>query len=248
MTLGDRMKDYEGVPRTRLVRKIPVVARLDGRAFHTFTRHLERPWDGRFHRCMWASAQALCAEIDGCSGAYVQSDEISLVLLDDRTYDTNAWFDYDLQKMCSVSAAICTAAFLDTYRELFGERPKNLPAFDARFWNLPRHEVSNLLLWRQNDASRNSLSMLCQSHYSSRELEGKSSAERHDLLHAKGINWNDLPVPQKRGVCVMRETYDKDGVMRSRWAVDEAIPVFSTDEGKGYLSRFLPPPEGVTNA
>lgn len=246
MTLGDRMKDYEGVPRHRLVRKVPVAGRLDGRAFHTFTRHMERPYDARFHRCMWEAAVALCSEISGCTGAYVQSDEISLVLLDDRTFDTGAWFDYDIQKMCSVSAAVCTAAFLETYREQFGERPRSLPGFDARFFNMPRYEVPNLLLWRQNDASRNSLSSLCQAHYSSRELEGKSAAERHDLLHAKGLNWNDLPTAQKRGVCVVRESYERDGAQRTRWVVDEEIPVFSSDEGKRYLERFIPLPEGVT--
>jgi tRNA(His) 5'-end guanylyltransferase len=245
--LGDRMKNLESVPKTRLVPKLPVLGRLDGKAFHTFTRSMTRPYDERFHRCMWAAANHLCANIQGCQIAYIQSDEITLLLIDTQTYDTQAWFDYEVQKMCSVAAGMCSVAFYEAFmREFPDSRSKTLPSFDARFWNVPVHEVSNAFLWRQRDAERNSLTMQCQACYSHKELHGKSRAERHDLLHAKGINWNDLPTPLKRGVCVVRETYQKDGAQRARWAVDENIPIFSTPEGRLYIDRFVNPPTTET--
>lgn len=242
--LGDRMKDFESVPKNRLIRKLPVLARLDGKAFHTFTRSMVKPYDERFHRCMWAAAKHLCANISGCQFAFIQSDEITLLLIDTQTYDTQAWFDYEVQKMCSVAAGMCSVAFYAAYVEEFPEaKARTLPTFDARFYNVPREDVGNYFLWRQRDAERNSLTMHAQAHYSHKELHGKSRAERHDLLHAKGINWNDLPTPRKRGVCIVRETYQKGDAQRTRWTVDANIPIFSTPEGRAYIDRFVNPSE-----
>jgi tRNA(His) 5'-end guanylyltransferase len=238
-SIGDRMKDYESVPKTRLMPKSPVLARLDGRAFHTLTKKMRRPYDARFHRCMQEAAIHLCGGISGCQVAYVQSDEITLLLLDTRTYTTQAWFDNEVQKMCSVAASMCSVAFYAAFlREFEGDLPsKVLPTFDARFWNVPVHEVGNCLLWRQQDAERNSLTMAAQAHYSHKDLHGKGRSAKHDLLHAKGVNWNDLPTPQKRGVCIVKEEDTDTG--RTRWVVDEDIPIFSTPEGRAYIERFL---------
>lgn len=234
--LGDRMKGYESVPRSRLVPKLPVLIRLDGKAFHTLTRGCEKPWDQRFQEAMWETAKALCAEISGCRVAYAQSDEITLLLVDYQTNQTQGWFDYDLQKIVSVSAGIASATFCSWWKEGRG-------VFDSRAWNLPPHEVTNCFIWRQQDATRNSLSSLAQAHFSAKQLHGKRGPDMHDMLMAKGINWNDCPIPQKRGACIVRETFDvapKDNgvpILRHRWIVDEEIPVFTED--REYIEKFV---------
>jgi len=252
-SLGDRMKLFEGVTRTRLMPKTPVMLRLDGKAFHTLTRGMDKPVDKRFQAAMYATAKALCEEVQGCQLAYVQSDEITLLLVDYQTYRTQSWFDYEIMKMCSVAAGIASAHFSGCYDDKVG-------IFDCRAWNLPQHEVVNALIWRQQDATRNSISSLAQSHFSPKELHGKDSVTMQDMLVLeKKINWNDCPVPQKRGVCVVKETYEvpvsgrdeisagKFGPMetftttRTRWVVDENIPVFTQD--RQYIDKFVYPPE-----
>lgn len=250
--LGDRMKMYEMVPRTRLVRRLPVVMRLDGKAFHTFTRKMERPYDERFQGAMWAAARHLCEEIQGCRVAYVQSDEISLLLTDWDSFGTDSWFDYQVQKMVSVAASICTGGFLRGLAlhgigiDLMFDG-SNIPAFDARVWNLPRHEVVNYFLWRQQDASRNSILSLGQAHFSHKQLHGKNTSQVQDMLVLeRQINWNDCPVPQKRGVCIVKETFEVpggdgvDSATRTRWVIDEDIPIFSQD--RSYIERHLTEP------
>ena len=240
--LGDRMKDYESVPRTRLTRRTPVLARLDGRAFHSLTRGMTKPYDGDFHACMWAAAMALCKDIDGCRLAYVQSDEITLLIVDYERLDSEAWFGHEVQKMCSVAASVCTGAFNAEFFSRF-PRKRKVPAFDARFWNVPKEEVANAFLWRQNDATRNSLQMLCQSRFSSSQLHGKKSPDLHEMLHGIGLNWSHLPTAQKRGVCVVHveeETPGAEGpVLRHRWKVDTEIPIFSSPEGRAYIERHV---------
>jgi tRNA(His) 5'-end guanylyltransferase len=228
-SLGDRMKMFESVPRTRLVPKVPVLLRLDGKAFHSLTRGLDKPVDQRFARCMWQTAIALCEELQGCQLGYVQSDEITILLVDYQGFKTQAWFDYEVQKMVSIAAGLASACFTLAFRAAFPER-EEVPVFDCRAWNLPRHEVVNCFIWRQQDASRNSVSGLAQAHFSQAELHGKSSSEMQDMLMLqRGINWNDCPIPQKRGVCIVKESYEVDGATRGRWIVDEAIPIFTQD-------------------
>ncbi|MFH1568914.1 MAG: tRNA(His) guanylyltransferase Thg1 family protein [Gemmatimonadota bacterium] len=248
-SLGDRMKTYEQVARTGLMRRTPVIIRLDGKAFHTFTRRMKRPWDERLHACMWSAAQVLCQEVQGCKLAYVQSDEISLLLTDWEMFNTEAWFGNQVQKMVSVAASVCTAAFARAHLEEFwtdelwmdGEMPR-FPAFDARCFNLPKEEVANYFLWRQQDATRNSLTMLAQAHFSHKQLHCKDGNAKQDMLMSLDppVNWNDCPVPQKRGVCVVKEFYvlpAEAGAIRSRWAVDESIPIFSKD--RDYIEKHL---------
>lgn len=244
-SLGDRMKRYETVFKTRLTPRTPALIRLDGKAFHTFTQAMDRPYDARFHRCMWRAAQTLCEEVEGCKLAYVQSDEITLLLNDYGTLQTQPWFDYEVQKLCSVSASTCTVSFYAAFLAEFSlERlPGRFPAFDARCWNVPKEEVANAFIWRQQDATRNSISMLAQAHFSHKELHGVSSAGMQDkLMLEKGINWNDCPIPQRRGVCVVRETYElpvegQAPAVRHRWVTDEAIPIFTKD--REYVERWV---------
>ena len=248
-TLGDRMKGYESVPRIRLVPKMPVLIRLDGKAFHTLTRGIEKPWDERFNLCMKAAAIALCEQVQGCQLAYVQSDEIQLLLVDYQSIKTQGWFDYEVQKMCSISAAVASVAFREAFRGWFPDRADNATTlFDSRCWNLPREEVVNAFIWRQQDATRNSVSALAQAHFSHKRLHGKNTSQMQDMLMSeKGINWNDCPVPQKRGVCIVKEIYeaavggwrpgDPEVVRRTRWVIDEAIPIFTQD--RGYIQRLV---------
>jgi tRNA(His) guanylyltransferase len=233
-SLGDRMKAYEGLSSRKLIPKLPVLIRLDGKAFHTFTRGLDRPYDKCFHQCMWAAAQALCKEIQGCQLAYVQSDEISLLLTDWATYKTSSWFDYKIQKTTSVSAAIATAAFLKAYVNIWGW-PNKLPAFDSRVWNLPRHEVNNYFLWRQQDAVRNSIQALGQAHFSHKQLHKKSCNDIQDMLWTLDVNWNDCSTPQKHGVCITK--VQNPETKRTNWISNLDIPVFSQDTQ--YIEKFL---------
>lgn len=241
-SLGDRMKDYEVVPGHRLMRRQPVLMRLDGRAFHTLTRKMDRPMDSGMVDCMTATAKRLCEEIDGARIAYVQSDEISILLIDYERLNTQPWFDDKVQKMCSVAAGIASAVFTTEMRSVFvGDvvPPTATAIFDCRVWNLPRAEVVNYFVWRQQDATRNSIQSLAQSHFSHKELLNKNQPAMQDMLVLqKSINWNNCPTIQKRGWCVTRELYEnEEGVTRSRWTADANIPIFTQD--RDYIGRFV---------
>jgi tRNA(His) 5'-end guanylyltransferase len=236
VSLGDRMKRYENAFSTSLPWRLPVIIRVDGKAFHSWTRGLKRPFDEGFMAAMDAVALNLCQEISGAVLAYVQSDEISVLAVNDQTIQTEPWFGNQVQKLVSVSAAIASARMTAESVGLFDQM--KIAHFDARAFVLPDEgEVANYLIWRQQDASRNSLQSLARSLYSDKELHKKRAGELHDLCHAKGHNWNDLPIRQKRGRCVVREksklVTDSDGtarVKKGRWYVDNAIPIF-TDNG-----------------
>lgn len=266
--LGDRMKAYEDVTRTRLVRRMPVLMRLDGKAFHTFTAGMPKPYFRDFHECMWEAAKKLCEEIQGVQVAYVQSDEISLLLTDYQSLKSEAWYDSQVQKMVSVAAAICSVTFnvawCNRYMryvvqgdDLATCSPSSWgEVFDARVWNLPKEEVVNYFVWRQQDATRNAINAAGQAKFSHRQLQGKNTSQVQEMLFQEhGINFNDYPVPQRRGACVVREKYmvgvpcpDRTNecevlhqAERSRWVVDEDIPIFTQD--RAYIQKFVDAPQ-----
>ena len=222
-SLGDRMKLYEGAFSATLPIRTPVIVRLDGKAFHTWTQGFERPFSEVFMDYMDQAALAVCVEAQDTQMAYVQSDEISVLLHNYKTFKTQAWFDNQIQKVVSVSAA-CAAATVTL-------AARRVAMFDARVFVLPEAEVTNYFFWRQNDWSRNSLSMLARSVYSDEEMFGKKQAEIHEMLYAKGLNWNDLPTRKKRGRCVIR---GDDG----QWGIDDEIPIWK-GEGRDYVERLL---------
>ena len=228
--LGDRMKEnYENRARYKLARRIPVVIRLDGRAFHSLTRKCDKPFDDDFANAMGQTAFELCREIQGAKCAYLQSDEISVLLTDFDKLDTEAWFDYNLQKMVSVSAGIASVVFTMTFEDkLFNAA--NYGVFDSRAFNLPKEEVANYFVWRQTDWLRNSVSMLSQSVFSHNELHKKSQEDMHEMLHTKGINWADLDGRWKNGQFVRK---DSDG-----WGVFDA-PIFTQD--REAIEQYLEP-------
>lgn len=265
--LGNRMKTfYEKIHKTRLMRRCPVICRLDGRSFHTFTRGFKRPFDDVLIKTMHETAKYLCENIQGCQLAYTESDEISLLLIDYQRFETSAWFDYEIQKMCSISASMATMAFnrifSETVSDLKVDNTKPMDRyfevaysgamFDARVFNIPREEATNYFYWRQLDASRNSIQMVGQANFSHRELQHKSCNDIQDMLMTqKGINWNDFPTYQKRGSCVVRNRIilESDGVKKkcilrdpkqgeNNWIVDYDIPIFKGD-GREYIERLV---------
>lgn len=265
-SLGDRMKSYEDCYRTTLPIRMPVIIRVDGKAFHTYTAKCKRPVDEKLVKCMNNTAIKLCQTIQGCQLAYVQSDEISLLLTNYQEIDTQSWFDNNLLKMVSVSAAVASATFsLDSWRIFAPANSHELDAwmkpayFDSRAFVIPKEDVVNYFIWRQQDATRNSVQMLARSLYSHKELIGKNNSDLQELCFQKGHNWNDCPVPQKRGRCIVKEQKVKTGQnkktgetiesIRSEWVVDENIPIFSSC--REYVTRFVfpdvkyPPPGKV---
>lgn len=234
-SLGDRMKRYEAATGHHLVPRTPAILRVDGKAFHTLTKNMSRPWDQGFFSCMMETAQALHSEVQGSKMTYFQSDEISVLLTDYDSLDTQAWFDGKVQKMVSVGAGIATAAFNRAFVRHFPELANTgvLNVFDARIFNLPKEEVVNYFIWRQQDASRNSVQMLARTNFSHKECHGLSCPELQEkLFQEKGLNWNDTPTQYKRGACVKKDP--KNGYIE----VDFGIPIFTAE--RGYVESCLP--------
>ena len=234
--LAKRMKQYETVSKSTLVRRMPVIIRLDGRSFHTFTKGFKRPFDDVLAKTMQETMKYLCENIQGCVLGYTQSDEITLVLVDYKNLDSQPWFNDEVQKICSIAASMCTMAFnknFDLYArdyctyesskyEYIDDIPNDVneymytlekayekgAMFDARCFNIPKEEVTNNIYWRQLDATRNSIQMVGQANFSHKELQNKSCNQIQDMLFTqKGINWNDIPTHLKRGSCCIRENY-----------------------------------------
>lgn len=226
-TLVDRMKGYENAYRLYLPRRMPVIVRVDGKAFHSYTKGLERPWDYSLESCMYDAAIFLCENIQGAQVAYIQSDEISVLVHNYKRLTSDSWFANNLQKMASVSASLATASFNLRASKLLPDKPPAL--FDARVWVLPETEVNNYFVWRQKDAVRNSISSLARSLYSHSQLQNKNSSDMQEMCFQKGVNWDTLPTRRKRGVCVNKPS--------NTWCLDLEIPTFSQDPM--YIEKYL---------
>jgi len=258
--LGDRMKkNYENRTRILLPRRTYTIIRVDGKAFHTYTRGCERPFDIGLMADMDETACYLCKNIQGAKFGYVQSDEISILMTDFDKLDTDAWFDGNIQKIVSVAASMATAKFnhlrlrrkFDTTIASVGVIMDmwKLAEFDARTFTIPAdYEVENYFIWRQNDCVRNSISSVAQSHFSSKELNSKNMSEQQDMIHAKGDNWNDYDAKVKRGRFIFKEaieldtefidvTLKQERYIRNRWVSGEC-PTFTQD--KEFLMERVP--------
>lgn len=277
--LANRMKEYyESIPKTKLMRRTPVAIRIDGKAFHTFARGFQKPFDEVLIKSMQETMKYLCENIQGCVLGYTQSDEITLILVDYKKLTSSAFFDYEVQKICSIAASMATMAFnkffeknikefskssecrgLDVkYLDVYKEALNKCAMFDARCFNIPKEEVTNLIYWRQLDASRNSIQMVGQANFSHKELQNKSCNDIQDMLMTqKGINWNDLPTYQKRGSCciktveriteditIIKNRFGEDGKKHTvnmeypHWIIDTEIPIFN-GEDRRYIDRFV---------
>uniref|UniRef100_A0A7C3WHF2 tRNAHis guanylyltransferase catalytic domain-containing protein n=1 Tax=Desulfobacca acetoxidans TaxID=60893 RepID=A0A7C3WHF2_9BACT len=224
--LAQRMKScYEDPYRIRLTRRTPVILRLDGKAFHSLTRHCQRPYDEHLRDCLCFAACRLCQEIQGAKCAYVQSDEISVLLVDFTRLDTQAWFDNNLQKMVSVAASICSVSFSGK----FGQPGY----FDCRAFNIPREEVVNYFIWRQKDCERNGVMMLAQVFYTPEQMFGKSLSQVHEMIHRAGENWAKMPEGFKNGHLVLRTP--------AGWQADSA-PIFT--QNRQIIEDLMQPEEG----
>ena len=203
--LGNRMKGYENTTcGTRLFSRIPVIARLDGKGFSKFTKGLQRPYDERLTNFMVETTKYLVKETNANCG-YHQSDEITLVWYSE-SHESKIYFDGRLFKMISDLAAMASVYFNRELPNYLPEKAHLMPRFDCRVFNVPTiHEAANTFLWRELDATKNSISMAAQHYYSHKELEGKNGSEKQEMLFQKGINWNDYPSFFKRGTYIQRK-------------------------------------------
>lgn len=232
LSLGDRMKTfYENITRYFLGRRTYTLIRVDGKAFHTYTVGLEKPFDEKLISDMDETAMFLCKNIQGAKLAFVQSDEISILITDFDKINTSLWFDGNIQKMASISASIATAKF----NEL---RPGKLAYFDSRVFQIPsKTEVENYFIFRQQDTVRNSIQSVAYSLYSDKECENKNGNDLQEMCFQKGVNWNNLPVKQKRGRLIVKTSYELNGGIRTKWESIEP-PIFTQD--REVLQSLIP--------
>lgn len=267
--LAERMKTYyENIPKTKLMRRVPVAIRLDGKAFHTFTRGFKKPFDDLFINSMQQTMQYLCENIQGCVFGYTQSDEITLILIDYQKLNSAAWFDYEVQKICSISASMATMAFNKFFMFEFEEfnrwvyecnptdEEKRLndvyyeamckgAMFDARCFNIPKEEVTNLIYWRQLDATRNSIQMVGQHYFSHNQLKGKSCNDIQDMLFKEyGVNWNDYLTFYKRGSACRKVNMTEIDISNqkyaevTKWFIDRDMPILKS-ENRQYVDKYI---------
>ena len=277
--LGTRMKEYEKRNQYYLQKRTPVAIRVDGRSFHTFTKRFKRPFDDILIKTMQETAKYMCENMGNAKFAYVQSDEITIILVDYDTLETDCWFNYRTDKLCSISASMATMAFnkffyknvADGYKHRYDVKDEcSMPydlyktytnainkgaMFDARCFNIPKEEVTNLIYWRQLDATRNSIQMVGQANFSHKELQNKSCNDIQDMLMLqKNINWNDFPTYQKRGSCIVKsdekETITEDNIgtdgsvigtkmtIRSKWKIDTEMPILKGKD-RAYVDNLI---------
>ena len=255
-SLGTRMKEYyENISKTKLTRRTPVIIRLDGRSFHTFTKGFNKPFDDILMSTMKEVTKQLCKNIQNAKLGYCQSDEISILLCDYDTLTTEAWFDNEVQKICSISASMATLYFNRIFSNKVKEFTDELfeawnisdketkyadtlstavlkgAMFDSRCFNIPKEEVTNYFLWRQQDSTRNSIQMVGQANFTHKELQKKSCNDiQNMLLIEKDINWNDFSTDKKRGSCCIKA--------ESGWIIDNNIPIFKED-GREYIEKLI---------
>ena len=273
--LGVRMKTfYEQIPKTKLMRRTPVAIRIDGKAFHTFTRGFQKPFDKVLIKTMQETMKYLCENIQNCIFGFTQSDEITLILVDYKKLTSSAWFDYEVQKMCSIAASMATMAFnkyfskrvmqlesdvaqeyetdgntewvikMEKYLKAYRKSCERGAMFDARVFNIPKEEVTNLVYWRQLDAIRNSIQMVGQANFSHSELQNKTCNNIQDMLITyKNIDWNDFPVYCQRGSACIKskvevDDKDSDKTLRYEWKIDKNMPILKGVDRK-YLDELV---------
>lgn len=260
-SLGDRMKaDYENRTRFLLPRRTYTLIRVDGKNFHRYTRGCARPYDTGLMDDMDTAALALCENITGAQLAFVQSDEISVLLTDFGSPQAEAWFKGSVQKLASLSASLATAHFNAARMRRAAGQSQEVAGFDSRAFTIPdATEVENYFLWRQQDAARNSVSMTAQAHFPHERLQGKSADQMQEMLWSeKGLNWNDLPGGFKRGRCIVRRRIVRDteyqdkrtgerhtaiGTERRMW--EQAVPPIFTKD-RDWLRAQVPKAESET--
>jgi tRNA(His) guanylyltransferase len=221
--LGDRIKNnYENRNKKYLTRNIPVILRCDGAAFHTFTRGFNKPFDKTLMDKMVSTVIQVSERIQGFKCAYTQSDEISILLTDYDSIETNAWFDYSQSKIESVTAGMISAYF--NLNDTFKNVTRVVPYFDCRAFNIPKEEVVNYFVWRAKDWERNSLQMYCSANFSHKQLHGKNKFQQHELLHSIGKNWTkDLTNQERNGTFIFRDGQTKFDVLPTYESINSVL-------------------------
>lgn len=257
-SLGTRMKGYEAVYKQKIVARVPLVIRVDGKAFHTFTRGMKKPFDELLMDSMQITMLNLCKDLQNCKFGYTQSDEITLVFTIDDVIKSEELYDRKVNKILSVVASKTTKhfnkAFYDNVQALKNGKFKGGEVaaaeiyekklfdaeFDCRVMNIPDFDVINNLIWRQQDATRNSIQMLGQANFSHKELQGKSCSDIQDMLILqKKINWNDLRTDKKRGACC----YKKERIDKKRkvWMLNKEMPILTNPDARKWFNNIVFP-------
>ena len=221
--LGERCKGFEAAEAgRRAVRGQPLIARLDGRAFHTFTRDLARPYERGMSMAMIETARFLVEETRALVG-YTQSDEITLAWYEAADSVSEYLFDGRFQKLASVLAGMASARFCQLCVEHLPGKVKETPHFDARVWQVPAlADAMDVFVWREDDATKNSITMAAGAHYSDRELDGKNGDVKREMLRAKGVEWSELPSFFQRGTYLQRRTTERELSAEERARIPEA--------------------------
>ena len=204
-SLGDRIKGYEKNFSNTAVKRMPLMIRVDGKAFHTFTKGMQKPFDHTLISAMVAAAIDVAKQMQGFKVAYIQSDEATFCITDYDSIETEGWFGYKIQKIVSISAAIMSVAFNKHF-----ETDKS-PIFDSRAFTIPVDDVVNAFLWRAKDWERNSLQMYARSFFSHKELHKKNKDDIHEMLYSIDKNWTtDLTEQEKNGTFLINTN---DGIV-----------------------------------
>lgn len=198
-SLGDRIKRYERAYNPVLTPRTPVIIRVDGRSFHTYTKGRDKPFDRRLMGAMVSAMAVTADEMQGFRLAYHQSDEVTFLITDYDSFETQGWFNYELNKIVSITASVFTEAFAR-----FDIKSGKRAHFDARAFNVPVDDVPNVFVWRQQDWERNSVQMLARAHFSHKELEGKKVPDMLSMLFEKDVHWEDLLADEKHGTFYLR--------------------------------------------
>lgn len=246
MKLDERMKKYEYVTRHYLMCRTPVIIRIDGKAFHTFTRGMKKPFDLVFMESMQDTMKYLCENVQGCVLGYTQSDEISLLLLDYENLESCAWFDNNLNKIVSITSSMASVYFKDIfyrnmfkycienendkeYNNLLENKSNSLQFFDSRAFNLQKEEVNNYFIWRQQDAIKNAIQMVGRAYFNHKQLENKNGKAIINMLDSVGINYHSFLTCEKRGTCCIKT--------EQGWIIDTEIPIFK--DNKDYIEKLV---------
>lgn len=260
--LGERMKEnYELRTRYFLPRRTYSTIRLDGKSWHSYCRNLKKPFDEELIQDIDNAVIKILPQIQGAVFAYCQSDEISILLTDFKTPQTHAWFDGNIQKICSVSSSLMTAEFnllrlkrlikddfiIANIPEHFtSESRYNNAFFDSRVFTIPdRIEVMNYFIWRNQDCSRNSVSMVAQHNFSHGKLQNKSCAEMQEMLFKeRNINWSEYPEHLKNGRLIIKEEYEmeyphnsNEVIKRKKWV---STPAWKFTQDSKKLLDLIP--------
>ena len=254
-TLSDLIKGYEANYDLTLPKRTPLILRIDGRAFHTFTKGFDKPFDEIFIKSMQETMNMLCENIPGCQFGYVESDEISLLVWETNN-DAEPWFANRLQKLCSVSASMATLYFNQNFKKFSSdyseeEKPKHYSAiekaaiFDSRVFMIPESVINPYFIWRQNDCTRNSILGLSLSYFSHKQIQNlKCNELQNKLLTEKDVNWNDEPTVHKRGTCAYK-VIDNEELQSHKWILDYEMPIL-TEDRKFIYSKIIFPEDDTT--